>query len=233
MVLGIGLVAMGGSETEIVNTFVGPRASARILRAIIPIIIVALLGDDIIDVYLSHFAFYNPALINSIIAPILILITVIVIIRISKIVFFRADKAEAPAFSIGRPTTALWMASSGGAKTRIGSGNRYSATATMHFMGVDTPPLRILGAVGSLSRGRRRRRIPSLRRSVWRLRGDGSLMPRRTAVLNCHRRAAELIACDNCKIGTYAKGVADRNPTAHPNGDIVFSTPAALNIKIA
>ena len=42
----------------------------------------------------------------------------------------------------------------------------------------------------------------------------------------------KLIACDNGKIGTYAKLVDDRNETAHPNGNIFFSTQAALDAKI-
>jgi hypothetical protein len=46
-------------------------------------------------------------------------------------------------------------------------------------------------------------------------------------------RLLKLIACDNGKIGTYAKLVDDRNETAHPNGNIFFSTQAALEKKIA
>jgi hypothetical protein len=46
-------------------------------------------------------------------------------------------------------------------------------------------------------------------------------------------RFLKLIACDNGKIGTYAKLVDDRNKTAHPNGNIFFSTQAALDAKIA
>lgn len=46
-------------------------------------------------------------------------------------------------------------------------------------------------------------------------------------------RLLKLIACDNSKIGTYAKLVDDRNETAHPNGNIFFSTQAALDAKIA
>jgi hypothetical protein len=46
-------------------------------------------------------------------------------------------------------------------------------------------------------------------------------------------RMFKLIACDNGKIGTYAKLVDDRNDTAHPNGNIFFSTQAALEAKIA
>ncbi len=45
-------------------------------------------------------------------------------------------------------------------------------------------------------------------------------------------RLLKLIACDNSKIGTYAKLVDDRNETAHPNGNIFFSTQAALDTKI-
>jgi len=45
-------------------------------------------------------------------------------------------------------------------------------------------------------------------------------------------RFLKLIACDNGKIGTYAKLVDERNESAHPNGNIFFSTEAAIDIKI-
>jgi hypothetical protein len=45
-------------------------------------------------------------------------------------------------------------------------------------------------------------------------------------------RFLKLIACDNGKIGTYAKLVDDRNESAHPNGNIFYSTRAALDSKI-
>jgi hypothetical protein len=45
-------------------------------------------------------------------------------------------------------------------------------------------------------------------------------------------RFLKLIACDNGKIGTYAKLVDDRNESAHPNGNIFYSTETALDIKI-
>ena len=45
-------------------------------------------------------------------------------------------------------------------------------------------------------------------------------------------RLLKLIACDSGKVGTYAKLVDDRNETAHPNGNIFFSTQAALDTKI-
>ena len=44
-------------------------------------------------------------------------------------------------------------------------------------------------------------------------------------------RFLKLIACDNGKIDTYTKLVDDRNDTAHPNGNIFFSTQVALGSK--
>ena len=45
-------------------------------------------------------------------------------------------------------------------------------------------------------------------------------------------RFLKLIACDNGEIGTYAKLVDDRNQSTHPNGNIFYSTQAALDTKI-
>lgn len=45
-------------------------------------------------------------------------------------------------------------------------------------------------------------------------------------------RLLKLIACDNSKIGAYAKLVDDRNHSAHSNGNIFFSTEAALDAHI-
>ena len=46
-------------------------------------------------------------------------------------------------------------------------------------------------------------------------------------------RFLKRIACDNGEIGTYAKLVDDRNESAHPNGNIFYSTQAALDAKIS
>lgn len=45
-------------------------------------------------------------------------------------------------------------------------------------------------------------------------------------------RFLKLIACDNGKIGTYAKLVDDRNETTHPNGNIFYIEQSALDLKI-
>lgn len=45
-------------------------------------------------------------------------------------------------------------------------------------------------------------------------------------------RFLKLIGCDNAQVGNYAALVRDRNETAHTNGNIFFSTQAALDTKI-
>ena len=45
-------------------------------------------------------------------------------------------------------------------------------------------------------------------------------------------RFLKLIGCDNTKVGNYAALVKERNETAHSNGNIFFSTQAALDAKI-
>ncbi len=47
----------------------------------------------------------------------------------------------------------------------------------------------------------------------------GSLGMRLRKLLEIFRDYSALIACDNGKIGTYAKLVDDRNESAHPNGE--------------
>lgn len=45
-------------------------------------------------------------------------------------------------------------------------------------------------------------------------------------------RFLKLIGCDNAEVGNYAALVKERNDTAHSNGNIFFSTQAALDDKI-
>lgn len=45
-------------------------------------------------------------------------------------------------------------------------------------------------------------------------------------------RFLKLIGCDNAQVGTYTALVKERNNTAHPNGNIFFSTQTAIDVKI-
>jgi PAS domain S-box-containing protein len=93
-VLGCGLVSMGGKESLILRPVSGNVASARILRAIIPIIIVALLADDFINKIFIPASFPNNELISIILGVLLIPLSIWIVIRVSQTIFQRADKAE-------------------------------------------------------------------------------------------------------------------------------------------
>lgn len=95
LLLGCGIMAMGGTENMFLRRFSGNTAGAKMLRAILPIIVVALLADDFLDIAFSQIVPINRAIILAIVALFLIPLTVMLIIMISRIIFRKADEAEA------------------------------------------------------------------------------------------------------------------------------------------
>jgi len=93
LLLGIGLVAMGGERSLFLNQFLGMHPGARMLRIMVPVIIIALLADDLLARF-SDIPILNHALISSVVTLVLVFVTVIVIVQVSKIIFRKADKAE-------------------------------------------------------------------------------------------------------------------------------------------
>ncbi len=92
--LGSGLVAMGGPGSLLLRRFSGPSPSARILRSFLPILIIAVLADDLLDEAFSRFSFINNALISSILLVLYIPLLVFIVMKISQVIFRNADKAE-------------------------------------------------------------------------------------------------------------------------------------------
>ncbi|MFC2102084.1 PAS domain S-box protein [Bacteroidota bacterium] len=94
LLLGSGLIAMSGSESIFLSRFAGSSASAQLLRAILPIIVVAMLADDMLDIALSNILSINQAVISAVLALLLISVTVFVVARVSHLIFRKADRAE-------------------------------------------------------------------------------------------------------------------------------------------
>ncbi|MCX6285686.1 MAG: PAS domain-containing sensor histidine kinase [Bacteroidetes bacterium] len=94
LVLGCGLVAMGGNESFLLRQFTGDFASARILRAILPLIVLAMLADDVLRALLSHITSINMVAASAVIALLLIPVTVWIVMKISQQIFQKAEKAE-------------------------------------------------------------------------------------------------------------------------------------------
>ncbi|MEI7980161.1 MAG: PAS domain-containing sensor histidine kinase [Bacteroidota bacterium] len=94
VVLGCGLVSMGGTHSFFLRFFYGTVASSGILRALLPIIVLSLLADDLLYAALSQISPMNHVLISAAVALLLIPITIWIVITVSQAVFRRADMAE-------------------------------------------------------------------------------------------------------------------------------------------
>ena len=94
LLLGSGLVAMSGPDSFILKQVSGNSSSARVLRAILPIIFIFLIADDIVDAFLSQFTAINHVMISAAFALVLIPVLIIIIIRVSQGIFRRAEVAE-------------------------------------------------------------------------------------------------------------------------------------------
>ena len=93
--LGLGLAATAGRETRILSALSGPSASARLLRAILPIIVLAILLEGLLGTRLADAFNVNAALLAAVLTLFFIAVTVVVVVRTARSVFRRAEQAEA------------------------------------------------------------------------------------------------------------------------------------------
>jgi PAS domain S-box-containing protein len=94
-VLGCGLVALGGTKSFFLNHFFNDSSGAKVLRAILPIVVLSLLADDILDVVLTQLIPVTHVMISAALALLLIPVTMWLIVKVSQIIFKGAEKAEA------------------------------------------------------------------------------------------------------------------------------------------
>ena len=93
--LGGGLVSMAGAKTVFLRLFMKPSARAKVLRVFLPLIISILLLHGILNVILTHYYNVNPVLILALLTVFTIIFSILIIIHITRIIFQRADDAEA------------------------------------------------------------------------------------------------------------------------------------------
>jgi PAS domain S-box-containing protein len=95
LVLGLGLTAAAGKDTVLARELSGPSASARLLRSILPIIVLAILLDGLLDAWLADVIAVNRAFLSAILTLASMVVIVIVVIRVARSVFRSAEQAEA------------------------------------------------------------------------------------------------------------------------------------------
>ena len=92
--LGGGLIILSGRNNYILRKLSGNKASARILRAFLPFLILENVIGDILEQYISTHYHVNEALISALVSLTSIAIAIFLTLYLTKIIFKSADKAE-------------------------------------------------------------------------------------------------------------------------------------------
>ena len=92
--LGCALIALANEKTFLITHFIGQTANARILRAILPIVVLGILVEGFLDVTLVRHFEINSALLVALLTLFMVMITIVIVIRITRVVFKQANNAE-------------------------------------------------------------------------------------------------------------------------------------------
>ena len=94
LALGFGLTIMAGPETFITRGLAGPSASARLLRGLLPVIVLAILLQGLLSTRLAGVFDLNQALLSAILTLAVMAFTALIVVRSTRIVFRGAARAE-------------------------------------------------------------------------------------------------------------------------------------------
>jgi two-component system, cell cycle sensor histidine kinase and response regulator CckA len=92
--LGCGLAAVSGPEVFFIRPFIGVSASARMLKVVVPLIVIAVLIEGYSTEAFAKVFDINHALLSALISLFFALVTSVLVVQIARVVFHRADKAE-------------------------------------------------------------------------------------------------------------------------------------------
>ncbi len=93
--LGLGLMAAAGKDSFLAQGLSGPSASARLLRGILPVIVLAILLEGLLGTRLGDVSGVNKALLSAVLTLASMAVTVVIVVRIARSIFRRAEEAEA------------------------------------------------------------------------------------------------------------------------------------------
>ncbi len=93
--LGFGLVAIAGPENIFLQLFISDSASGRLLRFFLPMTILAILVQGFLIETLTHSYGLNHALASALLSLAFAILMSAVVVQLSKLIFRRADIAEA------------------------------------------------------------------------------------------------------------------------------------------
>jgi len=94
LLLGLGLISIAGPKGIYLRQFIGNSTNARVLRAILPVVLAAIILKDLLDIYISDDLHINPALLLALLTIVFSVLTTLVVVRLTKNIFQSAAKAE-------------------------------------------------------------------------------------------------------------------------------------------
>ncbi len=94
LMLGLSLIGIAGPKGIYLRQFVGNSTSARVLRTILPVVLSAIILEDLLDDALANNLHLNPALLLALLTIVFSILTTVVVVRLTKNIFKRAEKTE-------------------------------------------------------------------------------------------------------------------------------------------
>ena len=94
LLLGTGLIGIAGPKGIFLRQFIGNTTNARVLRAILPVVLSAIILKDLLDIILSDDLQIKPALLLALLTIIFSVLTTFVVVRLTKNIFQSVEKTE-------------------------------------------------------------------------------------------------------------------------------------------
>ena len=94
LLLGIALIGLAGPKSIYLRQFIGRSPRARILRAILPVVLSVIILEGLLNIILADDLHINPALLLSSLTIFFSIVTTLVVIRLTKNIFQCVEKAE-------------------------------------------------------------------------------------------------------------------------------------------
>lgn len=92
--LGAGIMVMPGSHSKVVRQLTDNSSSARLLRVILPLLVSGILMEGFLITFLTRHYDVNPALVVAFLTLFFIIVTSLLIIQATRLIFRNADLAE-------------------------------------------------------------------------------------------------------------------------------------------
>ena len=94
LLLGCGLMAIAGTEGIFIRSFMGSSANIKLIRVLLPLVILAILIQGFLYEKLFTVLGINQALFSALLSLIFAAITAGIVLQLSRVIFREADKAE-------------------------------------------------------------------------------------------------------------------------------------------